>query len=133
MRRDRFVWLMSGVVIASAVLIGLYLRGPSGFPVCLLHRLTGLDCPGCGMTRAVQSTLHGRIAEAFRFNPLGMLALPLFAVWLVLRIPAWLRGDAPPERLRIGWRLACGLLALVFCYGILRNIPQWPFSLLGTP
>ena len=133
MRRDRLVWLLAGMSIACAVLIGLYLRGPSGFPICLLHRLTGLDCPGCGMTRAVHSTLHGKIAEAFRFNPLGMLALPLTAGWLLLRIPHWLRGEPPPEYLRIGWHVACGLFALVVCYGILRNVPHWPFTLLGTP
>lgn len=133
MRRDRLWCLVLVGCSALAVMWVLYVRGPSGFPVCLFHRLTGLDCPGCGMTRGVHAALQGRFGEAFRFNPLGMLVLPVSAVWLAAITPAWLRGNPPPDRLRIGWRAACGLLVLLVGYWILRNLPLWPFHTPVVP
>ncbi len=47
-------------------------------PGCPLRRLTGIACPGCGGTRAVQALLQGDFIGAFRHNllcPLIILAL----------------------------------------------------------
>lgn len=85
---------------ASAILLAvtggwvLYTFPPvtSGFyPQCVFHQLTGLDCPGCGITRALHALLHGRVGEAFRFNPM------LFAMMLVgsFGLPSFLRGETP--------------------------------------
>ena len=34
------------------------------YPVCQFHRLTGLNCPGCGATRALFALLHGHFLPA---------------------------------------------------------------------
>ena len=39
-----------------------------GFPQCVFHSLTGLQCPGCGTTRALHALLHGNVAAAWHFN-----------------------------------------------------------------
>lgn len=136
MRRDR-AWaaaLAALVVVAGLVL--LQQRGPSGipwFPGCLFHRLTGLDCPGCGMTRATHAVLHGRLAEAFRFNPLGMILVPALLAWLGIRLPGWLRGEpARPGGAAIS-RAAWCVLAAILVFWVLRNIPFPPFTLLAPP
>ena len=49
----------------------------SGPSICLFRRVTGWSCPGCGMTRAVSSTLHGDIVAAIRFNRLVVAVFPL--------------------------------------------------------
>lgn len=46
---------------------------------CPIRFLTGISCPGCGMTRAVFSALRFRFVEAFRFHPLWILLLPAVA------------------------------------------------------
>lgn len=75
--------------------------------------LTGLRCPGCGLTRAVHHALQGRIGEAVRLNPL-IVAMPLVFAWLAWLFGAMLvRGEvprmpAPPTG--VGWALFAGLL-----------------------
>ena len=77
--------------------------------VCSFHALSGLPCPGCGMTRAVLSVGQGNLPRAVRFNP---LALPLLAVMV-----AWLLGariDARRHR-RALWG---ALIALLVFWGL---------------
>jgi hypothetical protein len=51
--------------------------------VCLFKNLTGHECIGCGMTRAVLSVLHFQFGNAFRFNKLVIIVFPLLVyIWL---------------------------------------------------
>lgn len=53
------------------------------FPVnCLFKQLTGICCPGCGMTRAFNAILHFDFINAFFYN---ILSLPLF-IFLIIFI-----------------------------------------------
>lgn len=56
----------------------------SFMPKCIFRLATGWECPGCGSQRLVHALLHGRIAEAWGYNPFLLLMLPLlvFMVWL---------------------------------------------------
>lgn len=51
---------------------------------CIFKKVTGLDCPGCGMTRASLALLDGDIYQAFRWNMLVFFLAPLMALYLVL-------------------------------------------------
>ena len=37
-------------------------------PKCLLKVATGLQCPGCGIQRALHALLQGRFSEAIHYN-----------------------------------------------------------------
>ncbi|HLV97847.1 MAG TPA: DUF2752 domain-containing protein [Ktedonobacterales bacterium] len=51
--------------------------------LCIIKNLTGHNCPGCGMTRAISSASHGHFTQAFRYNRLVVVVLPLLAYeWL---------------------------------------------------
>jgi hypothetical protein len=89
-------------------------------PVCPFHQLTGLWCPGCGTTRALHQLLHGNLAAAIRLNPLAIVMLPL-AGYLVAR------GNASTVKPTWIWVL----LGVVVAFGIFRNIPAYPFTLLA--
>lgn len=45
---------------------------------CFIHLLTGLQCPGCGISRMLISMLYGDFRTAFSFHPF------LFITWPVL-------------------------------------------------
>ena len=49
-------------------------------PLCPVRRLSGARCPGCGMTRAVESLIAGEPRLAYRHNPFVFVLLPLL-VW----------------------------------------------------
>jgi len=50
--------------------------------VCLFLNLTGHECYGCGMTRAIFSAIHFRFYDAFQFNKLYPAVLPLLIyIW----------------------------------------------------
>ncbi|WP_229418490.1 DUF2752 domain-containing protein [Flagellimonas chongwuensis] len=36
---------------------------------CLNKRITGIDCPGCGLQRSVNLLLHGEFLAAFQMYP----------------------------------------------------------------
>src|SRR5690554_3644064 len=50
---------------------------------CIFHELTGLYCPGCGITRTVLSLLSLDFHQAFRFNPLLVFLLPLYIAYSI--------------------------------------------------
>jgi hypothetical protein len=70
-----------------------------GESVCLSMVLFNFECYGCGMTRAIMHLIHFDFQQAWEFNKLSFLVLPLlFPIWLkalyaVLRKtpPKWLR------------------------------------------
>lgn len=122
-----------GLLLAA---LGLYRWGPSGagwLPGCLFHRITGLACPGCGMTRATCAALHGRFGEALRFNPLGVILAPVVVVFGGVRLRDWLHGEARSWGDRWSWRAVWWVCGVVFGYWVLRNLPWWPFTLLAPP
>ena len=115
-------WL--GVVFVGGLIVALFLFDPAAgglYPICMFHRLTGLQCPGCGGLRATHQLLHGHVVRAFHLNPFFVAALIpaglfLSARWLVFRI----QNRPGGFELRPLW-LGVGLGAAAL-FGILRNI-----------
>jgi hypothetical protein len=52
--------------------------------ICVWRTLLHLECPGCGMTRAVSSALHGHLHAALTYNRGVVLVLPA-ALILIIR------------------------------------------------
>jgi hypothetical protein len=51
--------------------------------ICIYKNLTGHECYGCGMTRAVVSAMHLHFKEAYSYNKLIVIVLPVLAyVWV---------------------------------------------------
>lgn len=119
-----WAWALLAVAGVGSVVV-LFFFDPSqhGFyPLCLFHRFTGLDCPGCGGLRATHQLLHGHIAKALRLNALVVLAVPVLMVLAVRWIGQRLRGSQiPPKPLSVFWLWV--LLAVVIGFGIVRNLP----------
>ena len=55
----------------------------AGVPVCLFQAISGLPCPGCGLTRGLSSLIQGNAAAAFGYHPFAFIVLPLFLMLAV--------------------------------------------------
>lgn len=77
LRGNPVMWIS----LAVFVVLSWQLTGTS----CVLRSITGLPCPGCGLTRALLAALHGGLAAAWQLHPLFWLApLILLAVLILL-------------------------------------------------
>ena len=99
------------------------------FPVCPLFAITGFACPGCGLTRGFHALFHGDLLGALHFNALIIVwGLALGYAGVSLGMLA-LRGHG----LRM-WptspRFMGAFMIVLLAFGVLRNIPLYPFSLL---
>lgn len=117
----------AGWALALLALAGIGLRFVdaaelSAVPLCPLHALTGLHCPGCGATRALHALVRGDVALALRMNALFVGALPALALASLVRVD--------PARSARGW-IAGAVLAAAF--GVARNLPLEPFARLAPP
>ena len=93
-------------------------------PPCALHALTGLHCPGCGVTRATRALLHGDFAAAWNLNQLFMILLPLGLIFC-------LQSAVLERPYRGSGKLGMTILTVAVLFGILRNIPVAPFTVLA--
>ena len=115
MRRHAVLW----VSLAAFLLLAWSLTGTS----CTLRSITGLPCPGCGLTRALIAALRGDLAAALQLHPLFWLApLVLPAVLYCLAFnPALLSA----RWVRIAWIVLAALFVAVY---IIRMILFFPVS-----
>ena len=116
--------LIAAVAILSALIL-VWLFDPSEavwMPKCLVHSLTGWQCPGCGITRAAHAFLHGRFAEAFAYNRFFIISIPyLVAVAAVTDVPA-LGRCARLRRVVLGPELAITYVVLFCIWFVVRNL-----------
>ena len=121
----------AGTVVAATVLGSgavLFSFNPSAhgfYPVCLFHKLTGLNCPGCGGTRAAYQLLHGQLLLALRDNALFVLAL----AGLIVR-GAWFAARKlrhRPASLAVSPKALWAFLVVAVAFSVLRNLPAFSF------
>ena len=84
----RVAWLL-----APLALVALPTRWLAAAPnVCIIRRVTGRPCPGCGMTRALSRLAHGDPRGAWRYNTRVTLAAPLLIAMWARSLPPTMRA-----------------------------------------
>jgi len=101
------------------------------YPQCPFRALTGYDCPGCGITRALHSALHGELLQAANHNLLMVLAAFISVVWIAFGAVQRRRGKEPP-RLALPPRVIGAIGVVVVAFWVLRNLPMQPFHWLNS-
>lgn len=116
----RVLALLAALLAAGALLLTLQ-------PPCLILRLTGFYCAGCGGQRMAAALLQGDAAGAFRQNPYLFCALPLAGLYLLAEGVRYVRGKPPLYRRRWVVISLALLLAAGLVFMVLRNLPGWGF------
>lgn len=97
----------------------------TGFSLpCLIHQFTGIYCPGCGMTRAALSLMHGHLWTSLRQNA---MIPPLLIVWVIISIGAFFNVPkfCRNQKFLNSFLFVCAGILIVF--GIIRNLPCFSF------
>jgi uncharacterized protein DUF2752 len=125
-RRSSVIALWS-LLLAGALYLFTFEPGRTGFfPVCIFRLLTGLQCPGCGSTRAMHQILHGHLATAFTLNPLLLVSIP-FLLFAFLRYSVIVMRGGVPRQNVLPASVIYGLFVVVVSFWIFRNTPFYPF------
>jgi hypothetical protein len=123
-RKASLTLLFCAVAVMAGAVLFFFDPAKSGFyPGCPLHRLTGLNCPGCGGLRAVHELLHGNIAAAWRLNLLLVLSLPLAAALLIKRLFVSRSRKPQPTGIENKPHFWVIFFVVLIVFGILRNVP----------
>jgi hypothetical protein len=101
--------------------------------LCTFHSMTGLQCPGCGATRATHELLHGRLLSALRYNAFWIGVLPLAVYQAISESIRLGRGRGLKHDLTRRPGLLIALAAIGLLFAVLRNIPSFPWTLLSPP
>jgi hypothetical protein len=100
---------------------------PDAPPTCILKLTTGLDCPGCGGTRAAWYLLHGDVAAAARHHLLFVFAVPfvlyLYIAWAAQKAFGW-----KVPQLRIPPIAIALFMGAWLAFSVMRNLPWAPFN-----
>jgi len=88
-RPSKKLALISLVLLSGVFAVSVFFAPPGGnyFTICGFKNLTGIACPGCGLTHSFCAIGKGQIIEGFGYNLLGP---PLFFVFALLWIRSWL-------------------------------------------
>ena len=129
--------LLNFTLVASflgGVFILYYFFNPSDhsfFLVCPFKYATGYSCPGCGSQRAIHQLAHGNIVNAFGFNPLMVLSIPL--VLYGFGIKAWNYLYSTEHRVKLFYSnfFIYTYFIIVLLFWVLRNLPIGPFNQLS--
>src|SRR5450432_1487151 len=71
-------FLLGATAVGIGAMVFFFNPSTQGFyPVCAFHSLTGLNCPGCGATRALYALLHGNLRLALKDNALFVVLLAM--------------------------------------------------------
>ena len=114
--------IITGAVIAAAgcAYALIYIR--TGFAIpCVFRLVTGLECPGCGVTHMMINLIKLDFGAAFRSNPAVFSMLPVLIYLFgagIYRYIRYGRNNAPKAENIIG----IVLIAVLIAFGILRNI-----------
>ncbi len=112
----RFKNFKDGLSSVSAIISVYLLLAIIGIG-CPIKFLTGVSCPGCGMTRAFKALAHMKVSDAFNFHPLWPIPIMWTVVWGIKNYYTKrddLQKDILVSRWKMIYRLFCYVSILAF-------------------
>lgn len=115
-------------VVAAGGVVGIgaaFLLSPDhiedGPVICPFRALTGLPCPGCGLTRSWVYATHGWWQESFASNAFGLVVLAAVLALAVVVVARRVRRTPPPDLDKVlKHPVAIGIGAIWLVYAIVR-------------
>lgn len=99
------------------------LNKKTGFYIpCIFHEITGLDCPGCGITRCLFHLINFNFLDAFKVNPLVFIYIPFIIAYYLYQSYLYIYDKKDKILVKIPKYFMYIVLVITILYGVLRNI-----------
>ncbi|MBQ7500166.1 MAG: DUF2752 domain-containing protein [Clostridia bacterium] len=113
------------IAVCAGVLYFIFIESTSLYIPCVFRLLTGLCCPGCGVSHMISDIAHLRFADAAAEN---YCAAGLAVMWALIGIVYLIFR---PESLKKNGKLLKFFLifsvVILIIFGVVRNIPGATF------
>ncbi|MBO5004306.1 MAG: DUF2752 domain-containing protein [Clostridia bacterium] len=115
------VTILLFIAIIGIVLVKVYNPEEESFFIpCMLYKLTGIKCPGCGMTRSMHYLVNGDIKQAIWYN-LMLIPIIILVIYALYRYMRYLLNNEEIINKILENLLKVFLVAILF-FGIARNL-----------
>ncbi|WP_010252129.1 DUF2752 domain-containing protein [Myroides injenensis] len=123
-------WLIRGFFVLSFILvIVFYYRVNLESPLvmsCVFYDTTGLECPGCGGQRAVKALLMGEFKDAFYFNPLIYIYIPMLILLSIGLLEVYIiKNEWFIKRFKIPSWFGVLFIVAILSFFIIRNLDKF--------
>lgn len=123
-------------LLAAVLVLGVGMVLGKGWWGCVFAEVTGLPCPGCGLSRALLALARGEWALAWRLHPLapGFVGVGLAVVWAAVMPAGWVSAGAERvEAMERRTKLTALFLMALIAFGLLRLGGFWyPLEIAGS-
>lgn len=96
----------------------------NSFIPCIFHKITGLYCPGCGVTRMLISIFKLEFYQAFRYNPYLFILLIITIAYQIIKLITY---KLLTKKIKLNRCIYIMLLITTIAFGILRNLPNFSY------
>ena len=123
MQRQRLlrVILWTALLAGVGLLYGFFVSRTGIAIPCIFHLVTGLKCPGCGVTRMCVALMHLDFKSAYEYNQMIFILSPVLLFIFLTCVVGYIRnGCWETNRTQNVVLYVC--IALLIGFGIARNI-----------
>lgn len=125
--KTRIKKVISFNIILLVIFFGYYFLN-TNFNIsieCPFYKITGLFCPGCGITRCIFSIIKLDFKSAFNYNMLVFILLPFFIIYYIYTNYTYIYNKGNKLIRNIPNYVIYILLFITISFGVLRNIEMF--------
>jgi hypothetical protein len=119
-------FIFAGIVACIMLYSGFFSDIRANHPIpCIHEKLTGKQCPSCGISRSFSAIVRGKWDEADVYNPNGKRVFVFFALQFLMRIVISLWIIRFPLTVQYTWKVDAlvSLLMFVYCFwGLMKGM-----------
>ena len=124
--RAREVFKNSALIVLIGVAYAVFVS-LTGFGIpCIFHVITGLHCPGCGVSRMFLSLFKLDLRGAANANLLLLCLLPVALFVVIYKVIRYVKYGSCTDPLWLNVTYFV-LGIVIFAFGVLRNLPEFSF------
>ncbi len=125
-KRAKSVLLVLGAILTAGALYVVFNAATGiGIP-CVFHALTGLSCPGCGISRMLISILKLDFAGAFRYNAAIFILLPVFIILAIQLTVRYIKtGSIALSKYQTA--AVSAMIVLLILFAVIRNLAGFEY------